>query len=390
MDGPAVPGVTNSSYGRTVPWTPLIKWYVTLYVDASVFSGRIWVRLTGRPDRARRESRRCSHSRAADRARRRYPRLLEGASIRPAPHLPLPISVVAFSTIDLNYRGYPEYIAVALFETADGLVLVDPGPAVSLPELQSAIEAQGFSFADVRHLLITHIHLDHAGASGPLVRSHPELVVYVSQRGAPHMIDPSRLLASATRLYGERMAELWGEVLPIPADRVRPLAGGETLAIGGRTFDVASTPGHALHHLAYFDRLTSTVFMGDTAGERFPSGTPVIPTTPPPDIDLEAWRESIARVRAWSPQRVFVTHFGGFDDAAAHFDEHDRALEVWAERVRASLREPGTDEERTERFVAWAMAEVTARSTALGATRIHRDAIADCWTGLARYWRKKE
>jgi glyoxylase-like metal-dependent hydrolase (beta-lactamase superfamily II) len=244
-------------------------------------------------------------------------------------------------------------------------------------------------FTAVRHLLLTHIHLDHAGASGTIVRENPEVMVYVHQRGAPHVIDPSRLLASATRLYGARMDEFWGPVLPIPQEHVVALAGGEVLRIGDRTFDVASTPGHALHHLAYFDRLTSTVFMGDTAGERFASGTPVIPTTPPPDIDLEAWRDSIERVRAWNPERVFVTHFGAFDGAAEHFDEHDRALTDWAERVRASLLEPGSDEERRERFVAWAMADLTARSTPLGATRIHRDAVADCWTGLARYWRKR-
>jgi glyoxylase-like metal-dependent hydrolase (beta-lactamase superfamily II) len=194
----------------------------------------------------------------------------------------------------------------------DGVV-VDPGPASSV----SALDA-----IEPRALLLTHIHLDHAGATGVLVRKHPELVVYVHERGAPHLVDPSKLLKSAGRLYGERMEELWGEVAPVPEERIRPLSGGETV----EGFRVAYTPGHASHHVCYLHEATGDAYVGDVAGVRIPPCDYTVAPTPPPDIDVEAWARSIDTVAEWEPARLCLTHFGYADEPAAQLGHVLEAL----------------------------------------------------------------
>src|SRR5262249_44801104 len=161
--------------------------------------------------------------------------------------------------------------------------------------------------------------------------------VYVHERGAPHLVDPTRLLDSATRIYGDKMDYLWGEFLAIPAGNVKALAGGEMVELNGRRVEVAYTPGHAWHHVSYLDRDTGIAFIGDTAGERLPAGSPVIPTTPPPDIHLETWSDSLRRIREWNPARLFLTHFGDYVEVKRHLDEHDASLADWSDRVRRSL-----------------------------------------------------
>lgn len=292
--------------------------------------------------------------------------------------------------LDLHYQGQSEYLAALLLETADGLAVVDPGPTVTLPTLLAAVRdlADGDEHA-LRHILLSHIHLDHGGSAGILATRLRNVTVYVHERGAPHVVDPSRLLASATRLYGDRMQELWGDVRSCPADRLRIVRDGDSLTIGGRALEVAYTPGHAMHHVAYLDVATGLAYVGDAAGERFHSGTPIIPTTPPPDIDLEAWRESADRLRAWRPSALVLSHFGVFHDALAHLAQHDAVLHEWAAAVRASLDEPGSDDERAARFAAERLAAVRAASSEEGAARVHLSQIRDCWFGLARYWRRQ-
>ena len=174
--------------------------------------------------------------------------------------------------LDLNFLGRPGIIAAAVLKGANGVALVDPGPSTTLDGLLKALEAQGIAVRDVRQLLLTHIHLDHAGAAGLLLRSNPDIEVFVHERGARHLIDPSKLVASATRLYGEDMDRLWGAVLPVPAARVRTLSGNERLSAGGRELEVADTPGHASHHVSYFDRSSGIAFVGYTAGIRRGAG----------------------------------------------------------------------------------------------------------------------
>jgi len=294
------------------------------------------------------------------------------------------------TTIDLHYLGRPGWIASALLEGEDGPALVDPGPATSLENLRAALAERGLAVTDLRTLLLTHIHLDHAGATGSLVRENPALRVYVHERGARHLADPSRLLESARRIYRERMDELWGEFLPVPPSNLEALAGGETIAVAGRRIETAYTPGHASHHLSFLDTRTGIAFTGDVAGIRLGNRPFALPPAPPPDIDVEGWRASLAKIRAWAPQRLFVTHFGPADGVAAHLDELEARLLDWAERVRRSLDEDASDEARADRFTAAVAEELRHHLPADDATAYFTNAgIRESWYGLARYWRRR-
>ena len=199
----------------------------------------------------------------------------------------------------------------------DGLTLIDPGPTSCLPALEAGLRDRGLTLRDVRTLLLTHIHLDHAGATGTIVERVPGIRVYVHERGAPHMIDPEKLLASATRLYGDQMDTLWGAFLPVPASQVTVLTGGERLNSAGTSLRVAYTPGHAKHHVSFLDERAGMAYVGDTAGIRI-SGDYLLAPTPPPDIDIEAWQASLDVIDAWQPVSLFLTHFGPVTPARAH------------------------------------------------------------------------
>ena len=219
--------------------------------------------------------------------------------------------------IDLQFRGSSRVIATAVLPGADGVTLIDPGPASCLAALEKGLRDRGLTLRDVRTLLLTHIHLDHAGATGAIVERVPGIKVYVHERGATHMIDPTKLLDSATRLYGDQMDSLWGPFLPVPSANVTALQGGEHLEIGGGSLKVAYTPGHAKHHVSYFDEHDGTAYVGDTAGVLV-AGDFLIAPTPPPDIDIEAWQQSLNTIEAWSPVSLFLTHFGPVSPARAH------------------------------------------------------------------------
>ncbi|OFW09024.1 MAG: hypothetical protein A3H96_13390 [Acidobacteria bacterium RIFCSPLOWO2_02_FULL_67_36] len=293
--------------------------------------------------------------------------------------------------VDLNFLGYPQIIATAIIQGAPGIALIDPGPSTTLPHLGGALDRKGITWKDVRHVLLTHIHLDHAGATGSIVRDRPWIEVFVHERGAPHMIDPTKLLASASRLYGADMDRLWGDFLPVPADRVRVLKGGERIAAGGRELDVAYTPGHASHHVSYFDASSRVAFVGDTAGIRRGAGTYVMPPTPPPDIDLEAWRLSAECILAWDPDTLFLTHFGPFHGARLHFQELMEHLDAWSATVRRLISdETLTDEQRQDAFVEDVMLDLRRKIGEQEAELYGRAGRLDySWQGLARYWRKR-
>jgi glyoxylase-like metal-dependent hydrolase (beta-lactamase superfamily II) len=291
--------------------------------------------------------------------------------------------------IDLMFLGHPRVIATALLDTPDGALLVDPGPGSCLDTLRSALREAGITGRGLHGILLTHIHLDHAGASGALVREYPHLKVYVHERGGPHMIEPAKLMASATRLYGDGMDRLWGEFAPVPASHIRTLAGGEVLRVGGRELAVAPTPGHASHHVCYHDHETGIAFVGDTAGVRPGESPYVLPPTPPPDIDIPAWRTSVATIRAWSPSGLFLTHFGLKFDVAAHLDLTVEELDVW-ERVSLDVVSTAAEHEREERFIQNVAARIVDRVGAEDAAA-YRAAVSleHCWMGLAKYWKKK-
>jgi glyoxylase-like metal-dependent hydrolase (beta-lactamase superfamily II) len=292
--------------------------------------------------------------------------------------------------IDVGFQGRSGVIAAAVVHGPAGVALIDPGPASTLPALRAGLGRRGAAVEDVRAILLTHIHLDHAGATGELVRLRPDVDVYVHERGAPHMVDPSKLLASAARLYGDAMDRLWGPVTPVPAANVHVLAGGETVEVVGHALRTAYTPGHAVHHVAYHHADSGIAFVGDVGGIRLTASTYVSAPTPPPDIDLERWRESMDRVLAWAPRSLFLTHFGLGGEPAHHFQELSERLDTTSALVRASLDRPGDDAERAEAFAAEIALELRRRMPDAEAARYEAGAPAPLnWQGLARYWRKK-
>jgi glyoxylase-like metal-dependent hydrolase (beta-lactamase superfamily II) len=293
--------------------------------------------------------------------------------------------------VDLNFLGQPEIIATAVLQGPGGVALIDPGPSTTIESLRASLGRKGIRFADLGQLLLTHIHLDHAGVTGTLVRENPAIEVFVHERGAPHMSDPAKLLASATRLYGEAdMQRLWGAFLAVPSANLRVLAGGETIAAGGRQLEVAYTPGHASHHVSYFDRASRVAFVGDTAGIRRHAPY-VMPPTPPPDIDLEAWRESEARILAWDPDTLFLTHFGPFHGARVQFQDLRDNIEQWNRLVRRLIADASlTEAQRQDLFVEEATRELRRAVGEAEATLYGRAGRLDySWQGLARYWRKR-
>ena len=293
--------------------------------------------------------------------------------------------------VDLRFLDKPEIIATAILQGPAGVALVDPGPSTTIDHLRSALGAKGIAVADVRQLLLTHIHLDHAGVTGTLVKENPSIEVFVHERGAPHLIDPSKLLASAARLYGADMERLWGEVLPVPAGNLKVLTGGERISAGGRELQIAYTPGHASHHVSYFDPSSRVAFVGDVAGIRRGSGTYVMPPTPPPDIDLEQWRESESRILAWDPDTLFLTHFGPFHGARIQFQELMDRLADWSGIVRRLLNDSTlSDDDRQRLFVDEALRDLKRAVGEDESLQYNRSGRLDySWQGLSRYWRKR-
>lgn len=293
--------------------------------------------------------------------------------------------------VDLDFLGVPEIIATVVLHGAAGVALIDPGPATTLDHLRLSLRRKSMAIADVRQVLLTHIHLDHAGATGALLRENPAIDVFVHERGAPHMIDPSKLLASATRLYGADMDRLWGDFLPVPGERVRALKGNERISAGGRDLEVAYTPGHASHHVTYFDPSSRVAFVGDTAGVRRPGRDYVMPPTPPPDIDLDAWHSSEDRILAWEPDTLFLTHFGPFHAPRLHFQDMTDRLAQWSRIVRKLLADTSLDEEaRLSAFMSEALLDLKRKVGPVEADRYNRAGRLDySWQGLSRYWRKR-
>jgi glyoxylase-like metal-dependent hydrolase (beta-lactamase superfamily II) len=232
-------------------------------------------------------------------------------------------------TTDLNFMGTEHVIASFLLLGDDSAALVETGPPTCLESLMGGLKDRGVSPEDVRQVFLTHIHLDHSGASGHLSGLLPNATFCVHEVGYPHLVDPSKLLKSATRIYGERMEELWGEARPVPQDRLEVLKGGEELEAAGGVLAAHYTPGHAYHHLAYLEPNSGALFTGDVAGIRLPGQSYVRPPTPPPEIDLESWVQSIGFMKQLAPGSLWPTHFGRFDDVGRHLGELEQRLQDW-------------------------------------------------------------
>ncbi|GGI85359.1 MBL fold metallo-hydrolase [Deinococcus wulumuqiensis] len=290
-------------------------------------------------------------------------------------------------TIDLNFQDTPGVIAASVFDTGDGLALIDSGPTSTLPALEEGLHRFGAELRDLRHILLTHIHFDHAGAAGTLLSRVPRARVYVHERGAPHLARPEKLVASATQIYGDQMERLWGEMRPIDPERMQVLSGGEFWRTGSAEMRALYTPGHAVHHLAY--HVGDELFVGDVGGVRLAAAqTPRAPT-PPPDIDLERWRESVATLRDLDARTLHLAHFGSYPQEARHWDGLLEKMDVDAGWVRGGLEAgrgfESISEEVTERLLdelAQEGAELPARY----------EFACPPWMsvqGLMRYWTRR-
>ena len=294
--------------------------------------------------------------------------------------------------LDLDFQGTAGVVAAYLITGPDGHTLVETGPGSTLDMLERAVAATGTRLDDIAQLAVTHIHLDHAGAAGSLLRRLPNARLFVHPAGAAHMIDPSKLLASATRIYGIRMDALWGAFEPCPADRVVMLADGIELGCGRRTLVALHTPGHASHHIAFHDPERHTVFTGDVGGVRLASSSYVRPPTPPPDIDIEAWHASVDRIRALGPRALDLTHFGRFDDPMPHLDALLRRLDEWTAWVARRLRDGTGPDTMARELKEISDAEVLREPTAIGLAEAYELATPSGMTvdGLVRYLKKGE
>lgn len=277
-------------------------------------------------------------------------------------------------------------VGAFLVRTAEGPVLVETGPESLFENLRSAVQAQGYALEDIRHVFVTHVHLDHSGAAWRLARHGAR--IHVHPKGAPHLQDPGKLLGSAQRIYGDDMDRLWGRLEPIDPDRIVALEDGQVVRIGATTIEAIHTPGHAIHHITY--RLDDGLFTGDVGGIRIGDG-PTIPPFPPPDIHLEDWRESIRRMRACRPVHVYPTHFGIKSDGAAHFDSLEENIDRLAVWVRTGL-EAGADEAamvpRFQGFMHDLLAGYGLPEPAIQDYETADPAFMSVY-GLARYWRKR-
>lgn len=289
------------------------------------------------------------------------------------------------SVLDLHFLTEGT-IGAFLVRTSEGPVLVETGPESLYGALEAAVQAHGYALEDVRHVFITHIHLDHGGAAWRLARHGAR--IYVHPSGAPHLVDPSKLLNSARRIYGDEMERLWGRLEPIPSDQIVPLEDGEVVRFGSTAIQAIHTPGHAIHHITY--RLDDGLFTGDVGGIRIGQG-PVIPPFPPPDIDLEAWADSLARMRAARPAFLYPTHFGIKRDGLAHFDSLEENLLRISAWVRERMATGATEEDLVPPFQTFLHDLLAGHG--LPESVIQDYEIADpafmSVHGLVRYWRKR-
>lgn len=295
--------------------------------------------------------------------------------------------------VDTGMVGQRELNAVYIL-TGSEPTLVEAGPGADLPVVTEALGRAGLAPRDLAHVVVTHIHVDHAGATGALTQRYPQATVWVHERGAPHLVDPTRLVASTARTYGEeRMRAFYGETLPVAPDRIRTVVDGDEIRLGDRSLSVLHTPGHASHHVALHDSASGAVFTGEAIGSHLPWADAYRPALPPPEVDVEQALASIERIRSVAPTALLTSHFGPVTDAEEGCRRGAERIRSWAEAVRRVLEEdPDADadlvtsvltDQASEEFLADAGAPIDlARYDALGSIRMNA-------TGLSRYWRKR-
>lgn len=289
-------------------------------------------------------------------------------------------------TIDLNFQNKTQAIASYLIKHQDAVVLIESGPGSTLSALETGLAKEKLAPRDITHVLLTHIHLDHAGAAGWLSKQGAE--IYVHPNGAPHLLNPEKLIASATRIYGDRMQSLWGEFLPVEQDQLNVPQDAQEISIGNLKFVAVNTPGHAEHHYSYL--FEDVCFSGDVGGVRIPGYPYMRAPMPPPELHFGRWQESLARLRSLKFERIAPTHFGVFEDADWQLNELSLILgatEKWLEEIMAS--DPPVDVLREE-FITWM--ERQSREQGLSDEVVQAYTLANPLgmgaDGLMRYWKK--
>ena len=289
------------------------------------------------------------------------------------------------------FLGENEIIGSYLLTGGNELAIVDPGPGSVVDSLLDAIREAGFAPQDVTHILATHVHLDHAGAAGTLVKLMPKARVYVHGLGAPHLLDTTKVVASASRIFGERMKVLWGEIESTPMNRLKIIEGGDKLIVAGRRLEVHYTPGHAIHHVIFFDAHSGEAFVGDVAGVRLPGVDYVRPPTPPPDLDLEDWSESMNLVKRLRPNVLYIGHFGAVKNIVPHFEDLREKLYSWGDFVLAAMRDGKNEAEIIEMLIE--QTRPALLQAAQDPRALERYEIATNYPmtvqGYMRYWKKK-
>jgi glyoxylase-like metal-dependent hydrolase (beta-lactamase superfamily II) len=290
------------------------------------------------------------------------------------------------TTLDLNFQGRKQAIAAYLIRHSSGVVLIESGPGSTLPALEAALAKEGFSPRDVTHVLLTHIHLDHAGAAGWFSQQGAQIIVHPV--GAPHLLHPEKLIASATRIYGERMQSLWGDFLPVTESNLRVVQDAEEILIGGLRFIPINAPGHAEHHYVYL--FEDVCFSGDVGGVRIPGYPYLRVPMPPPELHLERWHATIARLRKEKFARIAPTHFGIFDDPDWHLGQVERGLDSAARWLEQAMPNGLPAEELRRSFIEWMEAEGRAQGLSPNATQAFglANPLGMSADGLSRYWKK--
>lgn len=293
--------------------------------------------------------------------------------------------------ISLPFQGEEEIVGSYVIAGQDELAVIDPGPASTADALLSALREAGFDPGNVTHLLLTHIHLDHAGAVGTLLPHMPRAKVHVYSKGAPHLIDPTKFLASAARIYGERMHELWGDVLPVPEERVTIIYDGDVLKLANRRLEIHYAPGHASHHVIFYDVHSGELFAGDAAGVRLQGIDYVRPPTPPPDLDLEAWSHTIDKLKQLRPDVIYLAHFGPVHMPVKHLERLREKLFSWGDFVLGAMRDGKGENEIAEMLEKHANADllrVAGNELSLKRYDLSASYLMSV-QGYMRYWRKK-
>src|SRR6266487_3637429 len=289
------------------------------------------------------------------------------------------------------FLGENEIIGSYLLAGQNELVIIDPGPGSMVESLLESIREAGFDPQNVTHILITHVHLDHAGSVGTLVRQLPRAQVYAHKKGAPHLLDTTKVVASASRIYGERMKLLWGEIESTPQERLTIIEGGDILNIASRRLEVHYTPGHAVHHVIFFDAHSGELFAGDVAGVKLQDVDYVRPPTPPPDLDLETWSDSIGLVRSLRPDVLYIGHYGAVKDIGQHTGRLREKLQDWGEFVLAQMRKGKNEAEIIALLIEHTQPEL--QRVARDPHELQRYEIASNYPmtvqGYMRYWKKK-